>query len=401
MSKIYKYINENGEEQLYVSKEYVDVRIKALREAIISHIKNIDDAHIDHSADIDVPFDNVSVEKAAISNEVKVNAKDVEEDSTHRFTTDEDIKKFRSKPTLFEVQRMIDDAENNLQAVFNDQYIRILNIPGAVDKLIEVAELIKSNANLDKLVDIMENKLSKKDLMAHIESSIHLTEDDRNALNIILEKFNDGTLQALGDNAKYADIARVSNNSSAIEGLDLRSLHKCKAEELVIGLGNKYNGRVLDVVMNDPNKEFELLDLNYISGAVCFKTAEYNIDNFNIDRKNNDIDLIIYGCGSGTMFNIYNMNLNGRVTMRDCKVRNGIINVKTNNTFENIIFENCDIKLSGCNFVTFNKCRFTNCSFKFEVGCSYLRFVDNYISGNKMPKYINKNCTFRDNIQVV
>lgn len=401
MSKIYKYINENGEEQLYVSKEYVDVRIKALREAIISHIKNIDSAHIDHSAYIDVPFDNVSVEKAAISNEVKVKAKDVEEDSTHRFTTDEDIKKFRSKPTLFEVQRMIDDAENNLQAVFNDQYIRILNIPGAVDKLIEVAELIKSNANLDKLVDTMENKLSKKDLMAHIKSSIHLTEDDRNALNIILEKFNDGTLQTLGDNAKYADIARASNNSSAIEGLDLRSLHKCKAEELVIGLGNKYNGRVLDVVMNDPNKEFELLDLNYISGAVCFKTAEYNIDNFNIDRKNNDIDLIIYGCGSGTMFNIYNMNLNGRVIMRDCKVRNGIINVKTNNTFENIIFENCDIKLSGCNFVTFSKCSFTNCSFKFEVGCSYLRFVDNYISGNKMPKYINNNCTFRDNIQVI
>ena len=52
MSDIYKLINpETGEEQLLVSKEYVDLRIRALKDAFSSHIKNIDNAHSDINDD--------------------------------------------------------------------------------------------------------------------------------------------------------------------------------------------------------------------------------------------------------------------------------------------------------------------------------------------------------------
>ena len=66
MSDIYKIVDpESGETQLVTSKEYVDLRLQRIEEALIQHEKEIDEAHTISSMFNSVPslLDTVSIEE--------------------------------------------------------------------------------------------------------------------------------------------------------------------------------------------------------------------------------------------------------------------------------------------------------------------------------------------------
>ena len=129
MSDIYKIINpETGEEQLLVSKEYVDLRIRALKDAFSSHIKNIDNAHSDINDDTvksAALLDNAEFRDLVFKEENRdIPAENILTDAEHRFITQTQLDTFKSKPTAHEVETLVNNYYNSIKNTFNEMYAR-------------------------------------------------------------------------------------------------------------------------------------------------------------------------------------------------------------------------------------------------------------------------------------
>ncbi len=407
MSNIYKFTDpKTGEDKYLVSKEYVDLRFKALKEALSGHIKNVDTAHIDHTAQVEnsTVLDKVQVFSLDdVINSDTTSAENVVQDTNHRFVSDSTLRKLNSKPSVHEMNVAINDAKNDLQAVLNDQYVKLLNLKDALPKLREVAELVRDDINLSKLISALYDKVSKADLDEHSKSYLHITEKEREALIILLQKYDDGTLESLGNHSSNSDSADFAMDSMRLDGLDLKSVHKAKAEEAIIGLDGDYKEGEMDATFS-PSTSNDILKLLYVSrGIFRFKPGVYSIAEWKLVRPLNYDDLIIAGCGDGTVFSIDTAEF-GRIVFENCKfykeASKSVITVSSHMRFKDVTFVNCDIRLNNSSFVTFKDCYFKDCNISFTGVCSYLKICDNYFDNSPLPKYITKNSVFSNNIEV-
>ena len=411
MSKIYTIKDEkSGKDMQLVSKEYVDLRIKAVKDSIINHIRNIDTAHRESTESNEnfAVLDSTEYEDISdvVNTDEYLKASDVIQDSTHRFVTDEQIKNLNNKASIFEVNNIINDAKNELQALFNNQYISLLNSPVKVEELKALTELIKNKDSLKDIMTVMGIKADRRELLDHKGDYTHLNEEDREALNLLLEKYNSGDLADIGVKCIHADVAKTAMNALSLNNMNISDLHKCKREELVIGLVDNYKIDEVDVLV-DKSYDLEKVLGSLSGGIILFKNGKYE-NSISLSRNSNSNTLIIEGCGNGTTFvpeNNKDIFYDGNIIIKNCvigqhKTYQTNIEIGDRVRFENVKFVNCRLTFNGSSFSAVKDCEFNWCKIVFNNGCTYLKFVDNYLYETKLPKYINRSCVFRDNVIV-
>ncbi len=397
---IYRITNKDtGESILIGSKEYIDLKFKALKDTLVNYIKNKNPSE-------DVNFsilDNESIVDISevLENSNSIRAQNVIEDDQHMFLTNKQIQNMNSKISSFEAEQLINDAKNQLQIIFNDQYVRLLNLPDAVNKLRDISDIVKDNDGINSIINLVNDKATKEELEEHIKSNIHLSDNDRNAINILLDKFYSGSLESIGENIKYAE------NASYIDNLSLDSIHKCKREELVIGNSDRYFPGEVDVLMDlEPDRVIELL--NFCAGIVVFKPGVYEFNNDRRIVRESNVNLIIEGCGDYyvTEFRLdsHDIRVCDYISMKNCTVTGNAESMPTlfltsNNKFENVNFYNCNFILDHSEFITFRDCQFNNCSFKIKSS-AYIKIVDNYLYNTKIPKLLGTTNVIKDNIKI-
>ena len=397
---IYRITNKDtGESILIGSKEYIDLKFKVLKDTLVNYIKNKNPSE-------DVNFsilDNESIVDISevLENSNSIRAQNVIEDDQHMFLTNKQIQNMNSKISAFEAEQLINDAKNQLQIIFNDQYVRLLNLPDAVNKLREISDIVKDNDEISSIVDLVNDKVTKEELEEHAKSNTHLSNNDRNAINILLDKFYSGHLESIGEDIKYAE------NTSRIDNLSLESIHKCKREELIIGNSNKYSPGEVDVLMDlDPDRVIELL--NFCAGIVVFKPGVYEFNNNRRIVRESNANLIIEGCGDYyvTEFKLdsHDIRVDGFITIKNCTITGNAesmpaLFLTSNIKFENIRFYNCNFVLDHSEFINFRDCYFNNCSFKIKSS-SYIKIVDNYLYNTKIPKLLGTTNIIKDNIKI-
>lgn len=420
MSKVYKIIDPEIGEDLLASKEYVDLRVQALKTALLTHEQNTESAHKDSTNTV---IDNAGLldKEEVVGLELhpqmpKSIIEHIEQDAQHRFLTDTQIKAFKDKASTFEVGLAIEDAKNELKSSFNDQYINLLNLPNAINKLKEIAVLIKSSDVLNSLFDMLDNRITQEELEEHIASCRHLNNNDRKALNMLLEYINNGYAEKIKDIGKEAEHAVVSDTAKTLGGYSLEKIKTCHLDMNIYGStssNNLYDNASVNFMLDNDSldgqetikKIFCDGDLKRQYGVVSFKPGEYIINKNKMDlhRKYGEQELLIRGSGNSTVF-----STEIGIDFNNVIIENLAITPQANNTTIEIYndvklidttFRDCNIIFKSSQRIIINRCLFYHCTFKFEDGCSTMIITNSFFEAGRLPKYLSRTNIITNNLE--
>ena len=119
-------------------------------------------------------------------------AKDINTDSSHRFISDIEINNLKSKPSTIDMQNAIMDLRNELKSTIESTYIDLLNTPDVLQKLKNVAYVLKTDPNLDKTITDLASRITKNEFESHIGSDLHLSNEEHEALIILINLIKSG-----------------------------------------------------------------------------------------------------------------------------------------------------------------------------------------------------------------
>lgn len=385
MSAVYKIVDENGTERILVSKEYVDLRIQAIVGAVLAHERNIETAHINGSETIErtaTLFDEGDIEQFSIVQKIpEISASTLQQDSLHRMLSDAQIELFKKKPSVFEVENLVNDLRNEMKTVFNEQYVKLLNTPNILERLRALSELIKENDTLTALSDTITSRITKEEFNQHIESHFHLDDNDRNALNILIDYITDGSMGKIALIGKHSETADKASNAERLNGLSVHELNGCQLEEEIYGLESDYKPhqctKLLDgnFLQDDLGKE----NLNYRPGIFAFKPGEYRLNHFDLNRTFNTGEILIKGSGNTSKFLCESMDVSN-ASIENISINNAEIHVYQNVSFKSCKFSNCKIVfMNDSQKVFIQECEFDNCGFSFGTGVGMMMIIHNYL----------------------
>lgn len=406
----------NGIVVKLASKDYVDLRIQALKNALISHEQNISTAHTENSVTL---IDNAGLldkEESVelLPNEFQINnlsADNIEQDSSHRFLSDTQIQTFKNKPSVFDMQNAIEDAKSELKSTFNDLYIKLLNMPDAVDKLKLVAKFIESSDIMKTLLEEIGSRVTEEELNDHEKNNKHLTNNDRKALNLLLDYINNGFMQKIPDIGNHAKYANEAGNAAELNGYYASDLKKCHLEKLIYGL-DSYDSITGVNELIDPDSfnggnfldELFYKNIKKEYGIIGFKSGYYRIRSIiDLDRDSTLPELIIRGVGNSTKISTYKAGFNN-VSLEDLSIEgnsdNAAIEIHSNIKFKNVTFKNCHFTFKESDMVLINGCTFDNCAFKFESNCSRMIITNNFFNNGALPIYLSSSCSISNNVVI-
>ena len=413
MSEIYRLKNkENGSEQLLVSKEYVDLRIRALRDAMINHFNNISEAHTNQSDNAEKQLsvlENTKIVDLDVEMEVKeLDADKIVTDATHKFVTQSQLEVFKNKPTAHEVENMINNNANALKNTFNEMYTNLLNMPDAVKQFKELSRLLQDgDGNLNKVLDAINLKADAEELKEHEESNLHINDNDRKALNILIDMINSGAFATI---CKFIEDDKVSDaeNANKLDGYTLDDILARKGKyNKIYGVSKDTCKHDVDVTAVDlylpadaasMHGEFVKENLSLMDGYVLFREGKYNIPEFLVKRAEDAYSLTIEGTGTATEF-IIDRGLFGNVEFDDLCIENGELFIDTLSVFRDVTFKNCSINMKNCYKNLFDNCTFENCTFSFGSGIFKTRIQNCIFDGCKVPKYLGGGIVFNNNVE--
>lgn len=409
MSNIYKITNpDTREQQLVVSKEYVDIRLNRLENAIMQHIKDSDKAHtLETKNKTTAPalLDREVVEDIYIpKSDEPILAEDIKTDADHKFISQSQLELLKSKASISEAQTLINNATNNLKSQMNAMYVNLLNKPDALKRLKDIITLVDESDTLEQLLDLYSNMISKEDLEEHKKDTLlHMNSTERKALDILIGLIKDGTFDKVQKIS--LDFTNTSANSFALNNRSYDEVRSRGEYLKVYGVNGYIDENRVDVLFNgDTYLNDAIAKENFVnkSGKILFTEGYYNICDMDLRRANNEGQLYICGCGSSTIIETKNINLNN-VGFRDItfsrndKDFKGSINIKSSCTFDNVNFSNCNIILEDSSYCKFINCRFEKCYVTFKNACFGNIIKDNIFISTSVPKYIGGQNIIKDN----
>ena len=418
MSVIYKIKDpENNKDMLLVSKEYVDSQFKALKDALINHERNIDNAHTKSSgtsesaANLDnIEFKDIDFE--SIVEDTSINASKVKTDSTHRFLTDSQIISLKDKPSDYEVDNAIAKAKEDIKRQYMNLYTKFLNIPDGARKLREIANIISSDNNLSNLINLLNDKISVDELQDHeADSSKHINNNDRKALNVLLNLINTGLISTV----ESLNTGLIQNSTNSYK-LDNRSYDEVRDRSIykhIIGIySSGYEDTRADIILPAGQtliSEFADLELYTISGKVAFLPGTYNLQDISIDVPTRKPSLIIEGSGNATEFIISRGSINN-TTIRDLtltgendNLKIGDLQLGNNVVLENLTLRNMRIQLDASENCIIRNCKLDHCVINLKAGKCYNNFfINNILDGvSSIPKFNGGGNQYINNINAM
>ena len=411
MSNIYKITNpDTGEEQLVVSKQYVDIRLNRLENALLQHVKDSDNAHtLETKLNTNPPalLDKENIEDIYVPKSNKpIRAEEIKTDAEHKFISQAQLEILKSKASISEAQTLINNATNNLKSQINAMYVNLLNKPDALKKLKNIITLVDGSDTLEQLINLYSTMVSKEDLEEHKQDTLlHMNSTERKALDILIELIKDGTFDKV--QKLSLDFINTAGNSFSLNN---RSYDEVRAR----GEYNRVYGVESFVEEYRVDKLFEGYDhlddtiikediINKV-GKILFTEGIYDIQNLNLNRNNSKESLYICGCGNKSKFMIDTLIAN-KIGFKDLFIYNyrdsnsiGEIVVKSNVVFDSVWFRNCKITLDSSQTCKFKDCKFEKCSILFSGPCFGNMIKDCLFVQTPIPKYIGGQNIIKDNI---
>lgn len=371
MSVVYKYRSpEADKEGLLVSKEYVDLRLKRLEDAINNTT----------SRSIPPILDNVAVSDLDLSN-TAIKASAIVQDSGNRLVTDTQLSSLKSRPTSNEIDSKIQGLESEIKKYVDMIYNRLLNMPNAVERLKKISQMLSSDDNLNQFFQALDNTISEVDFDKHLKSSAHINNNERKALNILLDLINNGTVD------------RLVKAKTKIEALS----------DDVGAVSVQANTKFEDKIYTPENYPADF-NVRKNNGVIAFKAGKYIFDLPII--LNPTLPLIVNGSGKDTTkFIIGTENAVANTTIRDLSFEQSMdlkdlaeINLCGNVVVDGVSFSGCKIVITG-DGVIIERCKFDNCSFSFSQYSNNILITHNWFTRSKMPIFMSQTVVINENFR--
>ena len=371
MSIVYKYkAPDSIKDDLLVSKEYVDLRLKRLEDAINNTT----------SRSIPPILDNVAVNDLDLSS-TTIRASSVVQDPGNRMVSDAQLASFKARPSAGEVDSKLKGMEADIKKYVDDIYNRFLNMPNAVERLKKISQMISNDDTLNQFFQALDNTISESDFDRHIKSSAHIDNNERKALNILLDLINDGTVDRLVK-AK-TKIEALSNDVSVVSSQ----------------ANNKFEDKIY-TPENYPS-DFNMTKNN---GVISFKSGKYIFDMPII--ANTALPLIINGSGMDTTKFIINTdNVFNNCTIRDLSFEQSmdlkelaVIKICGDTVLDGVSLTGCKVVITGDN-VIMERCRFDDCGFSFSQYSNNILITHNRFTRTKMPMFMSQSVIINENFR--
>ena len=373
MSEIYKMTLEDGSEKFIPSKDYIDIRLKNIKDNIFSKTNT-------------GVMDNTSIIDINNNEDNSIAADRIVQDASHRFLTDTQITDLKNKVSVYELQKAIQDAVTHLRGEFNQIYTKLLNSPSSVEDLKAALDLLEDYKDI---TNEFKTRVSMEEFNSHkADESLHISSTDRSNLDILKNAIDDNLFSLINDagnhsiNADYADYAKT------IDGSSIDDIKDYAMYDLVFSVTGENK---MTTVFTPEHDIFSRLS----SKCIGFKNGIYRCHGINITPK---YSLYIDGSSNtDTKFVIDTMYI-GNTTIRDFNMEIGNIFTSANTVFDNVVFNKSTITVDGF-FNRFTNCKFINCKFDF----SYVRglIITNCIfDGCNIPKIISPAVSIANNIKI-
>lgn len=385
-------------------RQYMDYRFKQIQDVINDHIngKKVNQLDLLNNEVIIKEIDNQEKRNIEIEGEIKnkIKAADVVTDSNHRYISDSDLDRLKENVSRTELNAAIDDVTNNLKLVLNEQVDNILNNKDSIKAINIIKKIISDNNGLLSLFKILA---TNEDLDHHAKNGLHITKEDREALNKLLKTLNDGYADYTASEGEVGYIKNKPDslpanggNADTVGGYCADKLINKQPEKYIIGINtaNTYDKSKVNILLT--NDTVNKLNNYFVENtATCLREGEYNPKTISLAYSNT-----LYGVGFPTIIKDSKIFFNDNCIVKDITFRNCIveINSKNNNIFE-VNFENCDIILNETSLTYIQKCRFNKCKFKFGK-CFNNIISNNILIGSDKIKYYGGNNIIKDNIYV-
>jgi hypothetical protein len=320
MAKIYSIDNNTDNTNYFIaSKGYVDDLIKQLEDILIDHMNNYGSAHdpVNKVTTNSVNTTEYTVEKLDSSSNSTtsdtVKASDVVTDAENGFISQSTLMSLKQRPTSLEVSKQIDEARDAINNSVQERMDELLNTEYSMTKIKDLINIIKEDNLLEGLSYALSSKLPLDEFTKHINSAIHLDNNDRKALNVLIALTQYGSFADW--NASENDYTFIKNkpnslpanggNADTVGGLDLKYLVNKQSSDLIIGIEG-YSEYKADIFINDDYSNIDdvksaITDMLY--GKIDLKSGVYVFDTLGVcyDRTEKSSDLIITGAGNSTV----------------------------------------------------------------------------------------------------
>ena len=405
--------DRNNSNYQLASIAYINSVVKKLIDAIEDHL-NDPTAHqscpdkkklsINALESIDIHELNIEGSK------LPSNAKDINTDPSHRFISDTEINNLKSKPSTTDMQNAIMDLRNELKSTIESAYIDLLNTPDVLQKLKNVAYVLKADPNLDKTITDLASRITKNEFKDHIDSNLHLSNEEHEALSILINLIKSGCAdwnahRGTPNYIRHKPDSLPANGGDAdtVGGYSVKDIMNHQAEEYIYGTENELypEEEANTIILNDTNID------NYISmicehgkGLFLFKTGKYSFSTMICSiPHDNDTGFTIRGSNNrSTIFIGEIAKFNGRVTVKDLAIKSASVHIESLCTLDNVYFNSCKISLDSCNEATIRDCIFENCIIEFNGTCLNTIITGNRFIKSGRPQYYNSSNLFANNL---
>lgn len=400
MSKIYTLNNGNQESDQIPSIEYLNEILKIIEDTFISIDSNFNGfpSVVADTKELKIDTENQDV----------LYAKNIKTDSEHRFINEIILTTLIDKPSRFEIEQSLSETKQNIENKVDETYMKIVNTPNVLNKLRDISIILNENKLISGLLNAISNKVSIETFKEHSESIIHMNNNDRKALNILLKcvlsGFADWDAEEGACNAiinKPASLPANGGNADTVSNHGIKDLINKDDYDLVIGSSTeKYSKDSCDIYAEDGLLDEDIFEkaisLIKDSGIITFKRGYYNTHHINIDYK---AHIIFNGADSRlSLIHADEDIIINNATFKCIGFNNAKIYIKSNCELKDIRFKNCEIILNNSENCKITDCVFDGCTIKADGNIINNIIVYNRYIQTKQFNYIGGNNIIKDNI---
>lgn len=417
MAIVYKLVNSDDPNKEIPSKAYVDHMIKQMCDALIYH-NNSSGSHDSlnkmTSCDIDTKsYTTKQLPSAEPINTQPINAEDIKTDANNAFISQTTLMSLKERPTLLETKQLINSAKEDITKTMHSRFDALLNAPDAMEKVKVLIGILKEDKTLSALMQSIADRTNNAEFIGHVSSELHLSNNDRKALNVLIKLCNMGFADWEADENsvnyiknKPESLPANGGNADTVGNYSVKKLINKSPVDLIIGDSNgSYDKDVVDHCLAiDYSNLKNIIDLiqNNSGGKIVLRKGIYYFKQLRIcdGRKENDYDIILVGEGCNTIISNTEVTINNNVKIRDIEFETSNVHIGSRCEIDKCNFKLCTIFLEASMSTSIMNSNFKDCTFIYVAKCSYNFIIYNRFENTTGVQYYGLNNVIHNNITI-
>lgn len=373
------------------SLAYVNEVLKTIED----YLRSVDE-NFDGFKSIPVENKELEIESGA---QFPIAAQDISEDHNHNFISETLLSTFANKPSSFEVDKALEDIKSQYKKDLEDHYMKIINTPNAIDKLRDIANILNDDEIVNNLVDTLASKATKEQLKEHEKSVVHMNNNDRKALNMLIGVLKAGALADWNADEKSPNyiankpesLPANGGNADSIGGHGVEDVVNKSLANLVIGhpKSKRYDKDSCDIITDKISNE-TIEEVYKNGGNILLKDGKYEFDikDYYLPEYTTSY---IGNCRTTVELQSDTVPMNN-ATLKELTIT-GKIAIGNNCIFENVIFKNCNIVLKDSVATDIRFCTFEKCNIEIDGKLLHNLFIYNRFVDTDSIRYVGGNNT--------